>query len=313
MTRKSWLILLLATGFIGVLALSLYLVKQFSASPAGTAENIRQAIGSESSSPAAIPKFDSEIDRTLLLPPSNTPLVQVIGQLEKKALTGSSKAACRISQDIRRCANASAQLDLAETLSSVPVLPGRKESISEELLQQSQKDGDFCAQVPATMLSKGYEFQRIAANSGNKTYGRWLVAAPALDRQNFLSNLDEWQDYRKRAGNYVSEALANRSGEDFILLLGVYAPKNVTGIRPPYQIADDQTFLALMKVAQKQGLRVPTDINAAADRIFDTLSRKEMDLIDARAAELGGGWHFESLPALPYEEVVKAASDSFCR
>ena len=313
MTRKSWLIILLAAGFIAALALALFLVKHFSTLPAGTAENVRQAIGSEPSPPTAIPSFNSEIDRTILLPPRDTPLVQVLGQLEKKALTGSSKAACRISQDIRRCTNLSASLNVAETLASVPVLPGRNESMSEDLLRQSQQDAEFCAQVPAEVLSQGYEFQRMAASSGNKAYERWLVATPELDQQDFLSNLEAWQDYRRRADKYVSEALVNRSGEDFVLLLGVYAPKNVAGIRPPYRVADDRTFMALMKVARQHGLRTPAEIKDAADRMFEAASRKEMDLIESRAVELGDGWRFDTPPTLPYEEVVKAASDSFCR
>lgn len=313
MTRKSWLIFICAAGLLALLALTLFLVKHFGASSAGTADNVRQAIGSKPTPPTVIPQFNSAIDRNILLPPSNTPLTQVIGALEKSALSGSSKAACRISQDIRRCSNASASLDLAETLARVPVLPGRKETIAEELLNQSQQDAEFCANVSPEVLSKGYDFQRMAASSGNKAYERWLVTTPAIDQQDFLSNLDAWQDYRWRADKYVSEALANRSSEDFVLLLGVYAPRNVTSFRPPYRIADDQTFLALMKIAQRHRLQIPAEIANAADSMFKTKSRKEMDLVEGRAAELGDGWRFDEPPLLPYEVVGKAASEAFCR
>src|SRR5687767_1453651 len=99
MTRKSWLIFLSAAGLIVVLVLILFVVKHFGTSSAGTAENVRQAIGSKPTPTTVIPQFNSALDRNILLPPNNTPLAQVVDSLEKSALSGSSKAACRISQD----------------------------------------------------------------------------------------------------------------------------------------------------------------------------------------------------------------------
>lgn len=313
MTHKSRLIFLCAAGFLALFVLTLFLVKRFGVSSAGTAENVRQAIGSKPTPPTLISQFSSFTDRNVLLPPSNTPLPQVVEALEKSALSGSAKAACRLSQDIQRCSNASASLDLAETLASVPVLPDKKESIAEELLNQSQRDAEFCGGVSSELLSKAYDFQRMAASSGNKAYERWLVTAPAIDQKDFLSNLDAWQDYRRRADKYVSETLVNRNSEDFVLLLGVYAPRNVTSFRPPFRIADDRTFLALMKVAQRNRLQVPAEIVVAADSMFKTASRKEMDLVEGRAVELGEGWRFDEPPPLLHEIVGKTASDAFCR
>ena len=313
MTRKSWLIFLLAAGLLALLALALFLVKHFGASSAGTAANVRQAIGSKPSPPTVIPHFNSAIDQTILLPPSNTPLSQVVAALEVSALSGSAKAACRITQDIRRCSNANASLDLAESLARVPLLPGSKNTVAEQLLEQSQQDAEFCANVSPEVLSKAYEYQRMAASSGNKAYERWLVTTPAIDQQDFLSNLEAWSDYRRRADKYFSEALGKRDSEDFVLLLAVYAPRNVTSFRPPYRIADDQTFLALMQIAQRNRLPVPAEIAAAADSMFKTASRQEIDLVEGRAAELGQGWNFSKPPVLPHEVVGITASDAFCR
>lgn len=313
MTRMGWLILLLAAALVATLIAVLLLIRNSSEPSAGTAQDVQRALRSQRASPLVMPAVDSAIDRTISLPPRNMPLAQVLSQLERQALAGSSKAACRLSQDIRRCANMSASLDLAETLSAVPVLPGKKQTVAEELLTQSQDEEGFCANVPVDVLDKGYEFQRAAANSGNKAYERWLVLAPALSQQDFLSDIDGWQDYRQRAGKYVSEALANRSGEDFFILLGVYAPQSVTGIKPPYHVDDDRTFLALVKVAQQHQLNVPAEIKQAADRMFESIGGRELSLVDLRTAELGSGWRFNPPPAFPHEEVGKASSDSFCR
>lgn len=314
MRRSISLILALAAATLVVLVLGLLLARFFGkpATPQALHNSALDPIEQARKDVARISRYSSPIDRNIMLPARGTPLAGVLNQLDQAAKDGSSKAACRIAQDIARCRDMAASLDVAEMLSGVPALPGRKESISEQLLKQSEDDG-FCANVPAEVMQSGYEYQKAAAGSGNESMQRWLLTSPALDRQNFLAQLDDWKDYRQRADTYVKRALQRRNGDDLALLLAIYAPSNVTTIRPPYRVDDRPTFLALMNIAEQHELPVPTEIKMAAKRLHNSINPKEVDLIDGRTKELQGEWKVAFPPKLPHQLLAETGSDDFCR
>lgn len=314
MRRSISLILVLAAAILVVLVFGLLLARLFGKpdAPQAVYNPALDPVEQARKDVAHISRYSSPIDRNITLPARGTPLAGVLGQLDQVAKDGSSKAACRIAQDIARCRDMATSLDVADMLSGVPTLPGRKESISEQLLKQSEGDG-FCANVPADVMQHGYEYQKAAAGSGDESMQRWLLAWPALDQQNFLSQLDDWKDYRQRADAYVKQALQRRNGDDLALLVAIYAPSNVTTMRPPYRVDDRQTFLALMNIANQHELPVPTEIKMAADRLHSSISRKEADLIDGRTRELQGEWKVGFPPKLPHQLLAETGSDDFCR
>lgn len=314
MRRSISLISALVVATLVALALGLLLVRFFGkpATPQAVYNPALDPVEQARKDVAHISRYSSPIDRNITLPVRGTPLAGVLNQLDQVAKNGSSKAACRIAQDIARCRDMAASLDVADMLSRVPPPPGHKESISEQLLKQSEGNG-FCADVPADVMQRGYEYQKAAAGSGNESMQRWLLTWPALDQQNFLAQLDDWKDYRQRADAYVKQALQRRNGDDLALLLAIYAPSNVTTIRPPYRVDDRRTFLALMNIANQHELPVPTEIKMAAERLHSSISRKEADLIDDTTKELQGEWKVGFPPKLPHQLLAETGSDDFCR
>jgi hypothetical protein len=265
----------------------------------------------------APPRFTPLEERSSYFPPvelpgRNTRLKDALRILEKPALAGSANAACRLSQDIRRCATSSDALTVAEDLAKFPSPLHGGISLAETLADQSDADAAFCSGVSAEQLERGYLFQTIAANSGKKEYARWLVFSPALNQQDYLQDLDAWNDYRHRAESYVSQAMATREGEDLMLLLLVHAPKNVKTLRPPYRVDDFRTFLALMRTAKRNRVAVPTELLENAEGLESTLTPQEKLSIDERYGELSQGWTFKAPMGLPYQQYGKYNSASLC-
>lgn len=245
-------------------------------------------------------------------PEERAPLRIVLRTLSAAARDGNSGAACRIARDIFRCTNATSALDVAEALAGSPRLPGQANRISEQLLAQTDEDAEFCAGVPAQELAKGYEYQRLAAQNGDKRYSRWLAVMPALNQDDFLNNIDEWADYRKRAKEYFDRALASRDGDDLGLLLMVYAPKHIRTLRPPYRVHEPLMFLALSEVARRNRLLVPTEVSQEAARLKSALSAEERSRLNALVVEMSNGWSFTDPTKPPHSDYVVAHGKSFC-
>lgn len=247
------------------------------------------------------------------LPDRNTRLKDTLAILEKPALAGSANAACRLSQDIRRCATRSDVLSVAEDLAKFPAPPGGGIGLAATLVDQADADSAFCSEVGQHQLSQGYLFQTIAANSGKREYARWLVFSPALSQQDYLQELDKWENYRQRSEKYVAEAMKARDGQDLMLLLLVHAPKNIRLPRPPYRIDDFRTFLALMRVAEQNRVAVPIELHENAERLRSTLTPEETRSVDERHAVLSRGWRFEAPMGLPYQQYGKYNAASLCK
>lgn len=247
------------------------------------------------------------------LPAKDTRLRDTFRLLEKNALAGSANAACRLSQDIRRCSTRSDILFVAEDLAKFPAPPNSGPSFSETLINQSDADNAFCSEVSPEQLKRGYLFQSIAANSGERKYARWLVFSPALSQQDYLESLDEWKNYRQRAERYVTEAMKIRDADDLLLLLLVYAPKNVQTLRPPYRIDDFQTFLALMEVAKQNHVAVPTELLESADLMGSNITPDERASVNRKLAELAQGWKLKKTSGLPYQQYGEYNSTSLCQ
>lgn len=148
----------------------------------------------------------------------------------------------------------------------------------------------MCAGVSEDMLGEAFYYQSMAADRGGEAMRQQLVLRPALDRRNFLSDLEGWTDYRQRAAQYVDELLRRRNVNDMVLLLSIYAPDDVQMPRPPYMRKDDATFLALIEVAKRNSLALPAYIATAADNLISEPSAAATPGVAARVAEIGSGW-----------------------
>ena len=250
----------------------------------------------------------------VLLPPADTPLVHVMQQLERAALAGSPQAACRIAIDAWRCSTIQVNENMAEILAGVqglPVSAGGK-SISEALLDQAETDTALCAGV-ARENASAYRFQQIAADRGGQAYQRWLLLAPALRQDYFLEDIDGWSDYKRRSEHFIVRSLKEKNPEDFQLLLAVYAPSYVRGHRPPFQVDDPDTFLALAEVAENHRLPLAPEVQAAAAQMKKSMSSSEQGEFARRTAAISEGWSFPDGSASLAELFNEQWSASFCQ
>ena len=268
--------------------------------------------GQRSTSPSKVrPSLGGGRRAPETMPPAGAPLVAVHQQLRGAAEQGSATAACRIAQEISRCRGELDALEPADVLARAPNLAGHKQALAEAVLDSAAVTRDHCAGA-GQVLDEGYRYQAIAANAGG-AYRRWLVVRPLLDRQNFLADIDGWKDYDTRARAYVAEALQKRSGDDLPLLVSVYAPAGVDILRPPYQVDDRITFLALSRIGGRSGVALPLALMKAADGIAAGLTREEEAAVQKRVVELGTRWVVTDSRQLPQDIYVGASGDSFCR
>lgn len=247
-----------------------------------------------------------------IMPPPNALLSGVYQQLRASAERGSAVAACRIAQEISRCANEMDSLEVADILSRVPKLPGEKQSLSEAVLNSTSDSENRC-EGAAGLMEEGYRYQRLAALHGGRAYQRWLVLRPLLDQQNFLADIDGWKDYEARAKGYVRDALKSRSGDDLALLVNVYAPPGLPILRPPYQVEDRITFIALSRVAKGSGVSLSIPVKNAADEIEVALTPEQQDAVHRRILELGTRWVVSDRSQFPQDAYKEAAGESFCK
>ena len=247
------------------------------------------------------------------LPPQGTPLRDSLRQLRKAAISGSPSAACRLVRDIKRCSDRADILSVAENLTKFPSPPGAGAQLPEALLRQTDENNAFCEGVSRADMDSAYLFQTIAANSGDQDFVRWLVYSPAISAEDFLENLDRWQDYRARAEQYVRKALLARNGEDFQLLVLIYTPKDVQIARPAFRVDDYRTFLALVAIAKANGVAMPAQALEKADAMRSTMSAEERLAADKRTSEIGVGWAFSEAQKSPvYRQFHDSGSALDC-
>lgn len=249
------------------------------------------------------------------LPPSNTPVAGIFQELSVRAMRGDANAACRLSADLTICAVRQLNVAAADFVTNAMVSGGaidgdRSLDQMSSIFAAAERQAEMCADVSPSMLGHAYELQKRAAQVAPQRYSRWMASNPSLDRQNFLRQIDSWKDYRIFADAYFRRLLAERNLEDLPLLLKVYAPDSVLGVRPPFQIDDVSVFLALYQVAVSHKMQVPSDLDRAAKRL---LLSKEFD-IDEAAVRYGwkGTAPIEIQAAVNRQMYPNINASSFC-
>lgn len=245
---------------------------------------------------------------------SDGPAARIIAASAEAALSGSPQAACRVGQQLMRCANIAPTLDLADTLAVVPAsamaVGGR--SLSESLLEQAASGADHCAGINAEATKQAFAFQRVAASAGELKHRRWLVTSPALRQDRFMDDLDAWTVYRGEAERYVEQALRERSADDLPILIAIFAPDSYRGARPPYRVNDPAAFAALVTAATRSGVDVPGDLRRLADEV--ELHSGEQDPAKDRTPVLARSeaWN-QSNAAQSFSELIQGQqADGFC-
>lgn len=249
------------------------------------------------------------------LPSAHVPVVQIYQEMSVRAKSGDSAAACRLSTDLMKCASRKLNLAAAQNITNAMSSGGasadaRTVDHMAAVLNQADNDLQMCDGVTGDMLASAYDLQSLAAQGNPEKYERWLAANPGLDRQNFLSQIDLWRDYRLVAKRYYSKLMITRDLSDIPLLLAVYAPDSVMGVRPPYREDDLDTFLALHNVAEDHGIKISSDIDLAAKQLLKNYKQRNLpaDVLTGWSGIASKDGQKELIEAM-YPDTV---SGSFC-
>lgn len=271
--------------------------------PSTEPKTVKREPSSQAASSFAASESQSRLLRAIKMPPADASVVKTIAALESAAMSGNAAAACRIAVDLQACSGARAQRDVAAVLENAMAKEkgGAVDStvnLAANLLNSADRMIAKCEGTEHISSETAFKFQSIAAQRGGRAQARWLAVNPALDRNNFINQLDAWQQYRDLAKNYFSSALHNPSTKDLLPLLMVYAPKNTHIPRPPYQSSDPAMFLALYDIALSQGITLPDGITDAANALIGKTTPAQEDLRREHAHELDKmGWSTIGKPA----------------
>jgi hypothetical protein len=235
--------------------------------PISRSPNLQEKEDLSSAPPGAVITASAIATGQSALPPVNAKVSSIFADLVARSARGDSAAACRLSADLAACATnklaAAAIVGIANDVSQQ-----REGGVSldqaDSMLSGIEAQSKMCEGVTQEMISHAYELQKQAAKASPDRYSGWLAANPALDKQNFLSQIESWKDYQVFAKSYYERLLESQDLKDLPLLLVVYAPNSVSGARPPYRVNDPDVFLALYSTAKKNGIKVSAGIDQAA-------------------------------------------------
>jgi hypothetical protein len=223
--------------------------------------------------------------RTALLPRPYAPISQHYFYLAEAARAGNARAACRLAVDLADCAASH------KTIRAIDAIARTSSAVNDDgtasrmisALETTRNSSEMCGGVTDQMELSAYDFQKLAASLQPKRYADWLASNPSLDRESFVSRLREWNEYHAFAENHFESALKSKDLRNLPLLIMVFAPDTVGGLRPPYRRPDTGIFLALYGVAKTQNVPVPTEIAAEAQRLMVSGERP-------RQSALNYGW-----------------------
>lgn len=223
------------------------------------------------------------------LPASQDPISASFPILKREALRGNVEASCRLAVGLQRCANSQRALEMASMVAPDQRGPDGRNA-ADQLLTLNEALARQCDGVTPDMYAEGYRFQVIAAEGGSRAQLKWLIARPVLDERYFLNNLPDWTDYKLRAAAFAKSAIAEQRAEDLQILLHMYAPPEVTALRPQFRVQDNVTFLALYEIAQQRGVSIPMSMSTAADSAKRQLTPKEQAELAAKRGQLDKGF-----------------------
>ncbi len=171
------------------------------------------------------------------LPPADTPLAQVIDELERRARAGDAAASCRLGFELLRCRRSAEAVLQRDMLTDALARSGRPgtaagsrgdQSGVESMLVDLAARNDLLAEQ-AQAMCVGVDPQRYdtplrwlmrAANGGDVTSRAALLrSVDTINSGNTLANLDALAGYRVAAPRWIAEDL--EAGTDLAMNLAI--------------------------------------------------------------------------------------------
>lgn len=222
---------------------------------------------------APIPASGRRSEDPVALPPLDTPVPQLVATLAAHAERGSTRAACRLAIELKRCETVERVTELASFVTEVRGAAGQ--DAARRMLDETETAAAACAGVTQAQRARAFRYQQIAFDGGGAALQRWFVESPALEFTDFVNHLDDWRAYRERALRYRDTALRRRDRRDLEQLVQIHAPPGQSVAPGKIRVRDDALYLALVDAARVNGVDLPSFSTAGADRVRRQLTADE--------------------------------------
>lgn len=207
----------------------------------------------------------------ITLPPNESRAADTIAMLRTDANLGNPKAACRLAIELDTCRRSviykeflegvdgqqEHSVEMTDILSVDPIQSARRSLARLERHCESISDSDY---------ANAFTYQKNAAARSPELM-RWLVASPALNRNEFLSSLEEWSEYKALAENYVQKAIRDADSDNYFTLLFIYQPKSELSRAIPFAVDDEGMFVALVELGTRNRVRLPPRIIEVSNKL----------------------------------------------
>lgn len=204
------------------------------------------------------------------LPPRETPLAVVFDDLTDRARRGDARAACRLATVLQRCAVAYGQRlaaqDVENSLAYRDDSPDGAIKFIDQMQHTAEELGAGCDDLVPEQFAQAYQWQKHAAMLAPELRVAFALS-PALDRREFVNQLELWSDYRSLAMPWLEAAAKEGDVTAVIALARVHGDlrRNSPPV-PPFRIGDDERFVVYAELMQRYGVEIPVVIGEAAEK-----------------------------------------------
>jgi hypothetical protein len=237
-----------------------------------------------------IVRSDSNLapDSVPLLPPPDTPVRDVLAQLQSAASLGEPHAACRVGMELVKCRSIDGLQKLYDA-ADVSSPPDSRQAIDARQLQESVADEigrlrSLCDGVGRSQTSEGWRYLLSAASAGSVAAMSQFVRAPGLDLSNPAADAEGWLAYRDNAPRYLARAIA--AGDPMSVYFGWFGASTGLSMGGPNVIQRDSYAAVVYGTAILPFLdpRRRTMVQASIDRNAASLTaeRNAQAMQDAR-------------------------------
>ena len=172
---------------------------------------------------------------TLVMPPANTPLKEVLVSLKAAADAGNAPAGCRVGSELSRCAEARALMRVVDKERSAAkklASDAERAKLGAELTRMTATYGPMaarCEGVSEEDVNSAWRYLLNAARNGSATAATRLLIQPGLAYSSPLEAAEGWMAYRENAHQLLWQGI--QAGDAQALFQGwfLYATGLTTG------------------------------------------------------------------------------------
>lgn len=260
---------------------------------APTEQGVPAALAEVASGPAQPQTASARIEEAardpLPLPPIGTPVAEVFDSLKARADRGDASASCRLAQELQRCSEAvwvnSMSTSVENDLARQPATPPGVPETLARMRNSAANLGVGCEGLSDEQRSLAFDYQMRAAEA-RPDLRLWAALNPALDPQNFVNDLDRWQQYKSKAMTWMEQAATSGDLSAVIALQRVHGDLRRNG--PPYprfRIRDDERFVMYTQLLSRYGIDFAV-VKPEFDARRAQLDAAALARIDARVTSL---------------------------